>query len=156
MNMWDKLSENYAVGELVRSDTAERKGIDNMPPDEYFSKLQRLAVEVLEPILKQYQIPFSPNSGYRSPELNAAVGGSNKSQHSKAEAVDISIRGISNFELAGWVQDNLQFDQLILECYRSGEPNSGWVHISLKPEGETNRLMAMTYSNKQYTQGLHA
>ena len=62
-------------------------------------------------------------------------------QHCKGEAVDIEISGISNYELAVWVKDNLNFDQVILECYRQGEPNSGWVHVSLKDENDKNRTM---------------
>lgn len=156
MKLSDKLSEHYVLGELIRSETAERKGIDNMPPEEYIPKLARLCERILEPVYAHYGIPFSPNSGYRSPELNRAIGGSATSQHCKAEAVDIELPGVSNYELACWVRDHLEFDQLILECYRPGEPSSGWVHVSLKPEGETNRRDIKTYANRQYHSGLLA
>lgn len=154
MDRNEKLSENFTLGELINSDMAERKGIDNNPPDHLIQKLKRLSTELLEPIRTYYGKPFRPNSGYRCDELNKAIGGSSKSQHCKAEAVDIEIAGISNYDLAVWVKNNLEYDQVILECYRQGEPNSGWVHISLKEEGMKNRLVALTYSNRTYTEGL--
>ena len=152
----EKLSPHFTLGELIKSETAERKGIDNMPPDNLIPKLKRLCTEILEPVRLHYGKPFRPNSGYRSAELNNAIGGSSSSQHCKAEAVDIEVPGVSNYDLAVWIKDNIDFDQLILECYRRGEPTSGWVHVSLKSEGEKNRLVALTYSNRQYTQGLVA
>jgi len=103
-----------------------------------------------------YGKPFRPNSGYRSTELNSEINGSSSSQHCKAEAVDIEIAGISNYELAVWIEQNLEFDQVILECYRKGEPNSGWVHVSLKDEETTNRAIVLTYSNGSYSNGLLA
>jgi hypothetical protein len=156
MDRNEKLSSHFTLGELMRSETAERKGIDNSPPDQLIIKLKRLCVEVLEPIRVHYGKPFRPNSGYRSPELNAEIGGSSTSQHCKGEAVDIEISGVSNYELAVWVKDNLNFDQVILECYRQGEPSSGWVHISLVGENDKNRTMALTYNKKVYSVGLTA
>jgi len=155
MNRTEKLSEHFTLGELIRSDTGDRLGIDNMPPIALIPKLERLCTEILEPIRIYFGKPFRPNSGYRSPAINKAVGSSAASQHCKAEAVDIEIPGISNYELATWIRDNLKFDQLILECYRPGEPNSGWVHVSLKEDDPYNRLEVLTYSNKQYTKGFN-
>ena len=151
-----KLSEHFTFGELIKSETAERKSIDNTPPDHLVPKLKRLCSELLEPIRMHYGKPFRPNSGYRSPELNNEIGGSSTSQHCEAEAVDIEIPGISNYELAAWIKDNLKFDQVILECYRLGEPSSGWVHVSLKDVGDINRAIVLTYSNQTYTEGLLA
>ena len=69
-------------------------------------------------------------SGYRSPELCVAIGSSINSQHAKAEAVDCECIGVDNAEVADWVHVNLETDQLILEYYTPGEPNSGWIHAS--------------------------
>ena len=154
MNRNEKLSEHFTLGELIRSSTAERKGINNMPPDEITPKLKRLCIEVLEPIRLHYGVAFRPNSGYRSEVLNKEIGGSSKSQHCLGEAVDVEIPDVSNYDLALWVRENLDFDQLILECYRSGEPSSGWVHISLKSKADENRNVALTYSNRSYSEGL--
>ncbi len=152
----DKLSDHFCLGELIFSETAARKHIDNTPPADIEANLIRLCEHILEPVRQHYGKPFRPNSCYRGPELNSAVGGSAKSQHCKGEAVDIEVPGVSNYDLAKWIEQNLEFDQLILECYRSGEPTSGWVHVSLKPPGLTNRKQALTYSNRKYTSGLHA
>ena len=151
-----KLSPHFTLGEMTRSETAERKGIDNTPPQEIIPKLKRLCEEILEPVREHYGVPFRPNSGYRCVELNREIGGSPRSQHCQGEAVDIEIAGLSNFDLASWIRDNLVFDQLILECYHQGVPNSGWVHVSLKPEDADNRNLAMTYTNRTYVDGLVA
>ncbi len=154
MNRNERLTNHFTLGELIYSETAERKGIDNTPPDEITEKLRYLCEQVLEPVRDHFGRPFRPNSGYRGTELNTEVGGSEKSQHCKGEAVDIEVPGVSNYDLALWVQGHLDFDQLILECYHPGEPRSGWVHISLKGAGETNRGQTLTYSDRQYIHGL--
>ena len=156
MNKNEKISKHFTLGELIFSSTASRKGIDNTPSPEIAENLKRIANEILEPIRTHYGVPFRPNSGYRCPTLNSAIGGSSKSQHCKGEAVDVEVPGVSNYDLAKWVTENLAHDQVILENYTSGEPTSGWVHVSLKPAGEENRKMVLTYSNKTYTNGLHA
>jgi len=79
MNRQDKLSEHFTLAELIKSETAERKGIDNMPTDALLPKLKRLCVELLEPIRLHYGQPIRPNSSYRGVVLNAKVGGSPKS-----------------------------------------------------------------------------
>ena len=75
--------------------------------------------------------------------MNKAVGGSSKSQHCHGEAVDFECSRIGNDELAEWIRDNLEFDQLILEFYQKGKPSSGCVHCSYKTNGE-NRQKVMT------------
>lgn len=156
MNRNEKLSKHFTFGELIKSEIAERKAIDNMPPAYLIPKLKCLCTEILEPVRKHYGVAFRPNSGYRSPELNKEIGGSENSQHCLAEAVDIEIAGVSNYDLAVWVKENLEYDQVILECYRPGDPNSGWVHVSLKEVGRANRSITLTYSNHIYSQGLVA
>jgi len=156
MNTHEKLSEHFTLYELIKSDTANEEGIDNTPPEQLVAKLERLCTELLEPIRTHYGKAFTPNSGYRSCALNKAVGGSATSQHCKAEAVDIEVPGISNYDLASWIAGNLKYDQVILECYHQGEPHSGWVHVSLKDNNQDNRFAALTYSNGIYSNGLFA
>lgn len=151
-----KLSEHFTLGELVFSETADRKGLDNSPPMKVIPNLKRLCIGILEPIREYTGIPFRPNSGYRSPELNQEIGGSTNSQHCLGEAVDVEVSGISNFDLAKWIEENLDYDQLILECYRSGEPTSGWVHVSLKSNSKHNRKITLTYTKRKYANGLVA
>jgi len=73
-------------------------------------------------------------SGFRSVELCMAIGSSANSQHAKAEAADFECVGVDNAELADWIKDNLPYDQLIVEYYTPGEPNSGWIHCSYIPD----------------------
>jgi zinc D-Ala-D-Ala carboxypeptidase len=76
--------------------------------------------------------PYRVNSGFRSPDLNKAVGGSKSSQHCLGQAVDFEIPGVSNWDLAGYIETSLDFDQLIREFMKAGDPTAGWVHCSYR------------------------
>ena len=144
-----KLSPNFTLAEFCKSQTATRNNIDNIPTDETIrNNIIAVATNILQPIRNNFEIPFSPNSGYRSPELNEKIGGSKTSQHCKGQAVDIEIPTISNLELANWCSVMLNFDQIILEYYKEGEPSSGWIHISYNLEN--NRKKYLTFDGKQY------
>ena len=146
-----KLSKHFSLEELCKSQTATRLGINNLAKDEnVITNLKKICENILEPIRENYGIPFSPNSAYRSPKLNNAVGSSHKSQHLKGQAVDIEIPSIDNYQLAQWIRNNLDFDQLILEFY-NGEPSSGWVHVSF---AEENRKQLLTFNGKDWNSGL--
>ena len=123
------LSRNFSLQELTKSDTAIRKGIDNNPNADQIEKLKRLCENVLQPVRDQFG-RVKVTSGFRTPELCLAIGSSVNSQHAKAEAADFEVLGVDNAEVADWVYKNLQTDQLILEYYTPGEPNSGWIHAS--------------------------
>ena len=139
-----KLSENFSLQELLKSQTALRKGIDNKPADpSIITNLQVLCEKVLQPVRDHYARPVVINSGYRCPKLNKAIGSSSKSQHTKGMAADIEIPGVSNKELAEYIEDNLPFDQLILEFYNGVDPNSGWVHVSYVSDSD-NRKQTLT------------
>ena len=126
-----KLTENFSLLELTKSQTAERKGIDNTPGPEHQENLQSLCTHVLQPIRDHFGQVVSISSGYRSPELCTAIGSKITSQHAKGEAADFEIFGVSNKELAAWIHYNINYDQLILEYWKGeDEPNSGWVHCS--------------------------
>ena len=126
-----KLTENFSLNELTKSQTAERKGIDNTPSAEHQENLKSLCEMILQPIRDHFGQVVSVSSGYRSPELCVAIGSSTQSQHAKGQASDFEIFGVSNKELADWIDQNLDYDQLILEYWKGeDEPNSGWVHCS--------------------------
>jgi zinc D-Ala-D-Ala carboxypeptidase len=152
-----KLSKNFSLAEFTKSQTAERKGIDNTPQGEHMDAALALFENVVQPVRDHFG-PTVINSGYRSPELNEAVGGSATSQHCKGEAVDIEVPGVANGDLARWIEENLDFDQLILEFYTPGIPDSGWVHVSYKADGE-NRKSILTASRvdgkTQYSTGIN-
>jgi zinc D-Ala-D-Ala carboxypeptidase len=135
------LTKNFTLSELTKSETALRKGLDNEPTQEIISALQLLAVNVLQPVRDHYAKSVKVNSGYRSPEVNASVGGSKTSDHCKGQAADIEIPGVANAELAEYIKDKLQFTQLILEFYTQGVPDSGWVHVSYDPSNLKKQVM---------------
>ena len=125
-----KLSNNFSLNELTKSQTAERKGIDNTPSAEHQENLKSLCTHVLQPVRDHFGQVVSVSSGYRSPELCTAIGSKITSQHAKGEAADFEIFGVSNKELADWIHYNVNYDQLILEYWKESDPNSGWVHCS--------------------------
>ena len=139
-----KITRNFSLNEFIKSSTATRLGISNQPSAEHLVNLTAVSLMVLQPVREHYGKVVGINSGYRSPELNKAVRGSATSQHCNGQAADVEIQGLPNYELAKWIQDNLNFDQLILEFYTpGGDPNSGWVHCSYNAQGE-NRKKVMT------------
>lgn len=152
--MTNRLSKHFTLMEAMKSQTGERLGLDNTPPNEIIPRLIFVAETILEPIRAHYGVPFSPNSWYRSPALNRAIGGAPSSQHVKGEAVDIEVPGVPNIDLAKWVKAHLKFDQIILECWNGVDPASGWVHVSAK-DGPM-RGQVLTYSKGKYSKGLPA
>ena len=138
-----KLSANFQLSELVKSQTAERKGIPNNPSPAHIDNLKALCVNVLQPIRSHFEAPVMISSGYRSPELCIAIGSKITSQHAEGKAADLEVPGIDNKKLAEWIKENLEYDQLILEFYRDGEPDSGWVHVSWNSDkNRSNSLRA--------------
>ncbi len=157
-----RLSDNFTLAELCKSATANRLGIDNTPNVHEIDKLRRLAIQVLQPIRDEFG-PVKVNSGYRCLELNRAIGSKDTSQHTKGEAADIEVVGLSNWELAFWIKENLVYDQLLLEfCwshddYISGNDvidlNKGWCHIS-RVLGEDNRNEILQINSEGVFEGL--
>ncbi|MFA5490842.1 MAG: D-Ala-D-Ala carboxypeptidase family metallohydrolase [Candidimonas sp.] len=138
-----KLSANFTLEEMIRSQTASRLGIDNMPREnEIIENLRRLCVNVLQPLRSHFGYPVIVSSGYRSLRLNRAIGSKDSSQHIKGQAADFEVVGMDNYDIACWIRDNLDYDQLILEMYRPNEPRSGWVHCSWV--GDDNRNEDLT------------
>ena len=150
------LTKNFAYQEMIKSSTASRLGISNDATREHVINLVNLCNFILQPVREEFGV-IRINSGYRSPALNKAVGGSKTSQHCNGEAADFESSRISNPELAAWVAKHLDFDQLILEFYDGKDPHSGWVHCSYKKD-DTNRgsiLTALRVGGKtQYKKGL--
>ena len=125
-----QLSKNFSLQELIKSQTAERKGIDNTPSTEHQENLKLLCTSILQPIRDHFSRVVSVSSGYRSPELCTAKGSKITSQHARGEAADFEIFGLSNKTLADYIDSELHYDQLILEYWKESDPNSGWVHCS--------------------------
>ena len=134
------LSRNFTLSELIKSDTAIRKGINNNPNAEQIEKLKDLCENILQPVRDHFG-RVKVTSGFRSPELCLAIGSSINSQHAKAEAADFEVIGVDNAELADWINRELPYDQLICEFYTPGEPNSGWIHCSYIPKGGRKQFL---------------
>jgi hypothetical protein len=152
------LTANFSLHELSKSETALRMGFDNTPDEEATENLRLLCEKVLQPVRDHYGKGVKVNSAYRSPESNAAVGGSKTSDHCLGRAADIEIPGVANADLAQWIMDNLEYTQLILEFYTPGIPDSGWVHVSFDPANlKKQELTATKVAGKtQYLPGLVA
>jgi hypothetical protein len=153
-----KLTANFTISEMTKSETALRYGMANEPSEKEIDNLRLLCEEVLQPIRNFYGMGVKVNSGYRHPLVNAKVGGSATSDHCKGFAADIEIPGIANADLAEWIVANLQFTQIILEFYTPGVPDSGWVHVSYVPENLKKQVLTATKQNNKtvYLPGLVA
>ena len=145
----DRISANFTLRELCKSEIATRRGINNwFQLDTQIQSAVFLARNVLQPLRDRFG-PFTPNSVFRSQELERALKKKPKrwnsiSQHTFGEAADIEIPGLPTLKLAEWCRDNLLFDQIILEMYEPDEPSSGWVHIS-RTNRRVNRVQLLSY-----------
>ena len=149
-----KLTKNFSLLELTKSQTAERKGIINTPSAEHQENLRLLCERVLQPIRDHFNRVVTISSGYRSPALCEAIGSKTTSQHAKGQAADFEIYGLSNQELANYIRDKLDYDQLILEFWTPESPNNGWVHCSYH-EGDNRRQYLRAYKNDGKTKYEH-
>jgi hypothetical protein len=134
-----QLSKHFELAEFIRSSTAKRAGISNMPTDAHLENIKLLCEKVLEPIRVYFARPIILSSGYRSSALNRAVGGSSSSQHCSGEAADIDMDGtnVTNAQIFNYIKDNLEFDQLIWEF--GTDTNPDWVHVSYESNGRQRK-----------------
>ena len=133
-----KLSKNFSLAEMTKSQTATRMGLDNNPSMDEQENLRLLCERVLQPVRDHFNHVVSVSSGYRSAALSQAIGSSPDSQHTKGMAADFEIYGTPNNEVFNWIKNNLMYDQMILEFWNTDEPNSGWVHVAYNPDQEEN------------------
>lgn len=147
-----KLSKHLDLSEVIRSDMAKRKGISNMPNPEHIENFKKLAENIFEPIRNHFGVPIIISSGYRSKELNKAIGGSLTSQHCQGEAIDIDMDGtkdgVTNKMVFDYIKGNLNFDQLIFEFGTKDAPD--WVHVSYESIGKQRKqvLRALRVNGK--------
>ena len=136
-----KISEHLDLSEIIRSDSAKRNGISNMPTPLHIENFKLLAEKVFEPVRNNFRCPIHISSAYRSAELNALVKGSSTSQHCTGEAIDIDMdgtpNGVTNKMIFDYIKDNLEFDQLIWEFGTDANPD--WVHVSYESTGKQRK-----------------
>jgi zinc D-Ala-D-Ala carboxypeptidase len=139
-----KISNHMALEQAVSSQIAKAKGIDNTPGQAEKGALALTAKKVYDPVCQRFGKVYI-SSGYRSPALNVAVGGSKTSAHTRGEALDLDGRGpsgfvnVSNSDLFHYIRENLEFDQLISEFNQNGEP--AWVHVSFRSNGNRQQVL---------------
>jgi len=139
-----RLSKNLTLAEVTKSATAKRKGISNEPNIEHLENLKALAENIFQPMRDYFGVPITVSSGYRSPDLNRAIGGSPTSQHCKGEAIDIDVYGnLTNADVFSYLKDHTDFDQLIWEYGDEKQPD--WVHCSYT-RGKNRGEVLMCYS----------
>lgn len=141
-----KLSEHLDLAEVIKSDSAKRKGLSNMPTPEHLENFKKLAVNVFEPIRKHFGVPIHISSGYRSKELNALIGGVKTSDHLFGMAIDLDQQGhgsgVTNKQVFDFIKANLKFKQLIWEGGTKQEPD--WVHVSYDEKNLKNEVLLAT------------
>ena len=148
-----QLSKHFTLEEMTKSMTATRKNIDNTPGAGEIKNLGDLCYEVLEPLRAHFDKAVTITSGYRSEALCEAIGSKKTSQHAKGQAVDLEIFSVPNIKVAYWLQNNVDFDQLIMEYFDPNDPAGGWIHISYN-EQVSNRKQVLTFDGKKYSEGL--
>tara|TARA_R110001599_G_scaffold243766_1_gene443648 strand:+ start:492 stop:1100 length:609 start_codon:yes stop_codon:yes gene_type:complete len=128
-----KLSENLSLSEITKSNTARRRNISNEPTPKHLKNLKHLAENGFQPIREHFGVPVYISSGYRSEELNSAIGGALNSHHKDGNAIDLDQdgrnTGVSNADIFWFILDNMDYTELIYEF--GDDKNPGWVHYAL-------------------------
>ena len=141
-----KLSKNLWLSEVTKSNTAIRRGIDNNPTNLHIANLIYLAEKVFQPIREHFGCPIFVSSGYRSKDLNEAIGGSQKSFHSHGMALDLDMDGkstITNTDIFNFIKDNLPYTELIWEFGTEDKPD--WVHVAIAKGREQEKNAKIAY-----------
>ena len=140
-----KISDHITYAEAIHSNTAKRRGIDNTPSEVQVLSMKLLADKVFEPLRKWVGGPIKVNSFFRSVALNEAIGGVASSQHCKGQAIDIDdVYGRkTNAEMYKWIQENLDYDQMIWEFGTDTQPN--WIHVSYISKEENRNKCLKAY-----------
>jgi zinc D-Ala-D-Ala carboxypeptidase len=149
--MSDRISEHVSLKEGVKSHTATRLNIDNVPRDLDLINMKIIAEKVFEPLRDFVGGPISINSFYRSPKLNSAIGGSTSSQHCIGCAIDIddTYGYKTNAEMFEYIKCNLDYDQMIWEFGDDNNPD--WVHVSYITEDTNRRRCLKAYKENSKT-----
>lgn len=138
LNLDQQLSLNFTLREFTFSQTAISKGIDNTPTSTEIERLRKLCQQILQPARDGLGVPLRISSGFRSEELNRAIGGARNSAHRLGYAADVVPSNGDTRALAKWVVDNCPFDQVILEYGTLNRPS--WIHISADPRNRKQIL----------------
>lgn len=155
-----RLSEHFLLGEFIKSETADRLGIDNRPPSDFVPRLENLCRQVLEPLREWAGEPVVITSGYRCPELNRRVGGVPSSQHTLGLAADIHLPltdaawgdghrhtdMVKGREWLDFIVNHTDFDEVIME---TSDRKDFWLHVSCQPDLDKNRHKVIRFMLKK-------
>ena len=133
-----KISPNLTLAEVSKSNTAIKLGIDNEPKGEHLNNMIHTANAIFQPMREHFGKPIFVSSGYRSPELNKAIGGAATSQHCKGEALDLDNDAVeypTNKDIFEYIKNHLDFDQLIWEF------DGAWVHVSYNKDKNRKQVL---------------
>ena len=149
--LMDKISKNISYKEAIHSATAKRRDIDNSPDSEQVAAMLSIAEMIFQPLREWVGGPIKINSFFRSEHLNAAIGGSSKSQHCLGQAMDLDdVFGYkTNAEMFNWIRENLNYDQMIWEF--GDDENPAWVHVSYVDVQENRNRCLKAYKKKGKT-----
>ena len=137
-----KISQHISYKEAVHSNTAKRRDIENKPNEDQLQNMFKVAEFIFEPLRLYVGGAIKITSFFRSEHLNAAIGGSSKSQHCQGCAIDIDdvFEHKTNYEMFEFIRENLNFDSLIYEF--GDATNPAWVHVSYVSQKENrNRVL---------------
>ncbi|QDP52779.1 MAG: putative peptidase M15 [Prokaryotic dsDNA virus sp.] len=138
-----RISEHVSYREGVRSRTADRLGLENVPNTEQLKCMKEIAENVFEPLRAYVGGPIKINSFFRGEPVNTAIGGSKRSQHMKGQAMDLddTFGRCSNAEMYHFIKEHLDFDQLIWEF--GDEENPNWIHVSYVTHRENRKKLTV-------------
>ena len=147
----ENISKHISYKEATRSNTALRRGIENIPDVEELENMKLIAEEEFEPLRKWVGGPIKINSFYSSPALNVAIGGSKKSQHCHGQAIDIddTYGHRSNASMFHHIRYSLDYDQIIWEF--GDDKNPAWVHVSYVSEEKNRHRCLQAYKENGKT-----
>ena len=107
------LSPHFTLTEMCKSQLAMHRRIANQPDAAAIIAMRHLCQAIMEPLRAHFGVPINPFKWLSKPAPQSGAGGSRISQHCKGEAVDFEIAGVTQMRLAGWIEANLAYDQLI-------------------------------------------
>ena len=152
MRNWkNRISEHISYTEAIKSRTAIKLGINNIPDEETLKRMKYVAENVFEPLREHFGVPIAITSFYRDKRLNTALGGSKTSEHVYGSAMDIDadvLQMVSNKEIFEFIKNNLEFNQLIWEFGTDKDP--AWIHVSCKEE-RNKKDIQKAYKSKNCT-----